>query len=64
MKYMYIQNHLFMKSSFDNLVHPNSKGDFQAHKYKAYCDITVSNKVSYLMLQTIFEEILVGVVYF
>lgn len=60
---MYIQNHLFMKSSFDNLVHPNRK-DFQACKYKAYWDITVSNEVSYLIFQNNFEEILVDNLYF
>lgn len=42
---MYMQLHLFMKSSFDNL-HPNRKGDFQVCKCKAYCDITASSKVS------------------
>lgn len=46
---MYIQNHLFMRSSFDNLAHPNRKGEFQACRYKAYCDITLRNKVSYLI---------------
>lgn len=60
---MYIQNHLFMKSSFDNLIHPNRK-DFQACKYKAYWDITVSNEVSYLIFQNNFEEILVDNLYF
>lgn len=53
-----------MKSSFDNLVHPNRKEDFQACKYKAYCDITVSNEVSYLIFQNNFEEILEDNLYF
>lgn len=61
---MYIQNHLLMKGSLDNLAHPNRKGDFQACKYKAYCDITLSNKVRYLIFGNNFEEILVDVLYF
>lgn len=53
-----------MQSSFDNLVHSNRKGDFQACKYKAECDVTVSNKVSHHIFQNNFEEILVHVLHF
>lgn len=49
--------------SFDKLVH-SRRTDFQACKCKADSEVTVSNKVNYLILWKHFEEILVHVLDF